>query len=135
MTRLGDVMTERVIEDPVLRQRYSFTTSTDDDGSEVLHVDTWVDPGGGVTPHVHPAIEERFKVLAGTPSFLAGRVWTAASPGQTIVVPPGTRHAYRNAWRLSQKPVNEPVLQSVVGQHSLLRRMGWHSWDGATVGA
>ena len=85
------------IYDPVLRQRLSFSRTTGPDGVEVLHVETWVDPGGGVTPHVHPAIEERFKVLAGTPSFLAGRVWTAASPGQTIVVPPGTRHAYRNA--------------------------------------
>jgi len=96
MTRLGDVMTERVIEDPVLRQRYSFTTSTDDDGSEVLHVDTWVDPGGGVTPHVHPAMEERFHVLAGRPSFLAGRRWSTAAPGDVVVVPPGVRHSYRN---------------------------------------
>jgi len=85
------------IYDPVLRQRLSFSRTIDPDGVEVLHVETWVDPGGGVTPHVHPAIEERFEVLAGTPGFLAGRAWTTASPGQTFVVPPGTRHAYRNA--------------------------------------
>jgi hypothetical protein len=64
---------ERVIEDPALRQRFSFRTTVDDDGGEVLHVETWVDPGGGVTPHIHPAIEERFEVLEGRPSFLAGR--------------------------------------------------------------
>jgi quercetin dioxygenase-like cupin family protein len=85
-----------VIEDPVLRQRLSFTRSTEDDGSEVLHVETWIDPGGGVTPHIHPAMEERFEVLSGACSFLSGKEWVNAGPGETVVVPRGTRHAYRN---------------------------------------
>ena len=89
-------MESPVVEDPVLRQRLSFSRTTDEDGGEVLHVDTWVDPGGGVTPHVHPAMEERFEVLEGRPSFLAGRKWSTASPGDTVVVPAGVRHAYRN---------------------------------------
>ncbi len=79
------------IKDPVLRQRYSFTRRGD-----VLEVELWVDPGGGVTPHIHPGLEERFEVLAGRPSFLAGRRWSDAAPGETVVVPAGTRHAYRN---------------------------------------
>jgi quercetin dioxygenase-like cupin family protein len=86
----------RVIEDPALRQRFSFRTTVDDDGGEVLHVDAWVDPGGGVTPHIHPAIEERFEVLDGHPSFLAGRKWQQTAPGDIVVVPPGLRHSYRN---------------------------------------
>jgi quercetin dioxygenase-like cupin family protein len=89
-------MDEGVTEDPVLRQRFGFRRTADEDGGEVLHVETWVDPGGGVTPHVHPAMEERFEVLAGHPSFLAGRKWRTASPGDTVVVPAGVRHAYRN---------------------------------------
>jgi quercetin dioxygenase-like cupin family protein len=89
-------MPQQVIEDPVLRQRFSFRRSTDEDGGEVLHVEAWVDPGGGVTPHVHPAMEERFNVLSGHPSFLAGRKWEKAAPGDTVVVPAGVRHAYRN---------------------------------------
>jgi quercetin dioxygenase-like cupin family protein len=87
---------QRVIEDPVLRQRFSFRTTVDDDGGEVLHIDVRVDPGGGVTPHIHPAMEERFAVLEGRPSFLAGRKWQETAPGQTVVVAPGMRHAYRN---------------------------------------
>jgi quercetin dioxygenase-like cupin family protein len=89
-------MTEQITVDPVLRQRLAFTTTHDDDGTQVLHVETWVDPGGGVTPHVHPAMEERFEVLEGEVTFLAGRDWTPYGAGQTAVVPPGTRHAYRN---------------------------------------
>ena len=89
-------MPDDIVEDPVLRQRFSFRRTTDEDGGEVLHVETWVDPGGGVTPHIHPAMEERFKVMEGNPSFLAGRKWQAASPGEVVVVPAGVRHAYRN---------------------------------------
>ncbi|MBA2342840.1 MAG: cupin domain-containing protein [Thermoleophilaceae bacterium] len=91
-----EATTKRVHEDPVLRQRYSFERSTDSDGDEVLHVDIWVDPGGGVTPHIHPRMEEHFHVLEGRASFLAGRTWTEAGAGESALVPPGTRHAYRN---------------------------------------
>lgn len=89
-------MDQRVVEDPLLRQRLSFRRTVGEDGDEILHVEMWVDPGGGVPPHIHPAMEERFEVLAGRPSFLAGRKWRTASPGDTVVVPAGVRHAYRN---------------------------------------
>ena len=79
------------IDDPALRQRLRFTRSGDEQQVEIR-----VDPGGGVPPHVHPRIEERFEVLEGSPSILSGRRWQTASPGDTVVVPPGTRHAYRN---------------------------------------
>lgn len=89
-------MDEQLVEDLSLRQRYRFSRSTDPDGGEVLHVETWIDPGGGVTPHLHPGMEERFHVLGGRPSFLSGREWKSAAPGDEVVVPPGVRHAYRN---------------------------------------
>ena len=89
-------MAERVIEDPVLRHRLSFRRITNEDGEQAVRVEMWVDPGGGVPPHVHPAIEERFEVLEGTAELLSGRSWQSASPGEVVVVPPGTRHAYRN---------------------------------------
>jgi quercetin dioxygenase-like cupin family protein len=78
----------RLVEDPVLKQRYRFTRAGD-----VLTVEAWVDPGGGVTPHVHPSMEERFKVLDGEIEFLVGHTW---EPRDEVVVPAGTRHAYRN---------------------------------------
>ena len=62
----------------------------------MLEVDTWVEPGGGVSPHVHPSMDEQFTVLEGRMSFLAGREWSEASAGETAVVPAGLRHAYRN---------------------------------------
>jgi quercetin dioxygenase-like cupin family protein len=85
-----------IIEDPVLRQRLRFTRTTEADGAEVLHAETWVEPGGGVTPHIHPSMNESFEVLNGNPSFLSGKEWITAEPGETVEVPAGTRHAYRN---------------------------------------
>lgn len=89
-------MAEPIVKDPVLQTRYRFSRSTDEDGGEVQHVDMEVDPGGGVTPHIHHHMEERFTVKEGCAEFLAGRKWVAAGPGETVVVPPGTRHAFRN---------------------------------------
>ena len=87
------LMVTRLVEDPVLRHRLAFEPI--DDGKAV-RVEMWVAPGGGVPPHVHPRMEERFEVLEGELSLLSGRKWGVAKPGETVVVPAGTRHAYAN---------------------------------------
>jgi quercetin dioxygenase-like cupin family protein len=89
-------MGDDLVRDPVFGTRYRFTREADAGGGEVQVVEMWVDPGGGVTPHVHPAMEERFTVIGGRCEFLAGRRWQAAGPGETVAVAPGTRHAFRN---------------------------------------
>ena len=89
-------MAQDFVEDPVFGTRYRFWRTVDDDGGEVQHVEMWVRPAGGVPPHIHPAMEERFTVQSGRCEFLAGRRWRAAGPGETVIVPAGTRHAFRN---------------------------------------
>jgi quercetin dioxygenase-like cupin family protein len=89
-------MEDEFVIDPVFRMRHRFSRSTDLDGSEVLHVETEVDPGGGVSAHVHPVMTETFTVLEGTCEFLGGRRWDACRTGEVVVVAPGTRHAFRN---------------------------------------
>jgi quercetin dioxygenase-like cupin family protein len=89
-------MSARVVEDPVLKHRLSFEEVTLDDGTAAMQVEMWVQPGGGVPPHVHPRMEERFTVLDGRAELLDGRRWRGADPGETVVVPAGKRHAYRN---------------------------------------
>jgi quercetin dioxygenase-like cupin family protein len=84
---------QRVVEDPVLKQRLAFEPTED---GKAVRVELWVDPGGGVPPHIHPAMEERFEVVSGRMEFLAGRKWTSAGPGESATVSPGVRHAYRN---------------------------------------
>lgn len=89
-------MPSEIVEDPVFHHRLRFERATDEHGAEVVHCEMWVDPGGGVPAHVHPSMEERFTVLDGRAEFLSGRRWTGADAGETVVVPAGTRHAYRN---------------------------------------
>jgi mannose-6-phosphate isomerase-like protein (cupin superfamily) len=101
-------MTERVVEDPILEQRYIFRRLTGADGSEVMQVDTWVDPGGGVPiPHIHHGMEERFEVLEGEVTFLVGRRHLRAGPGEKAAVPPGVRHAYRNSGQTQARVICE----------------------------
>ena len=89
-------MPDRVVTDPTLGHKLAFRNEPGEDGTEVTRIEMWVEPGGGVPAHVHPAVEETFTVLDGTAELLGGRTWRAAGPGETVVVPPGTRHAYRN---------------------------------------
>jgi mannose-6-phosphate isomerase-like protein (cupin superfamily) len=78
--------------DPVFRMRHRFWREGED-----LHVETVVDPGGGATAHVHPAMTERFVVHEGRCQFLGGRKWVEKGPEDgEVVVPAGTRHGFRN---------------------------------------
>ena len=84
-------MGDEWVVDPVFKVRHRFWREGD-----VQHVESWVDPGGGVTAHVHPGMEEHFFVREGRCQFLAGRKWIEKGPGEEILVPAGTRHAFRN---------------------------------------
>jgi quercetin dioxygenase-like cupin family protein len=89
-------MTEPVIEDPVLRQRYVFRRVIAENGDEVLEAEVWVEPRGGVVPHVHPTFEERFQVLEGEVTFWVDRKRIVTRAGEVAVVPAGARHTYAN---------------------------------------
>ena len=78
------------------RQWLAFEHSTDDDGTPIALVDCWVDPGGGVPPHIHPNQTEVFEVIEGEVTFTSGRSKKLAKAGESVTVPPGTRHAYAN---------------------------------------
>ena len=92
---MSDSAEGQLVDDPVLKHRLRFSRTVED-GQDTVLVDTFVDPGGGVTPHIHPTMREHFEVLDGEMSFLSGRTWVTASAGESVEVPAGTRHAYRN---------------------------------------
>jgi quercetin dioxygenase-like cupin family protein len=120
----------RLIDDPVLKQRYRFRREGD-----VLTVEAWVDPGGGVTPHVHPAMEERFRVLEGEIEFLVGRKWVRTGSAD---VPAGTRHAYRNVSREQAHMVTEVIpameLEEFLTDVAVLSRAGRFTRKGRPAG-
>jgi quercetin dioxygenase-like cupin family protein len=135
-------MSEQVIVDPVLKQRYSFRHVS----PELLVLEAWVDPGGGVTPHVHPSQEERFTVVSGECTFTVGRDKVVKHAGETAVIPRGTRHAYRNTGTTELHMTTEvepPMsLESFLTDVAAMSRAGLvssfglpKSWRGILAGA
>jgi quercetin dioxygenase-like cupin family protein len=79
------------LHDPVTGYWVTFAREGDN-----LIIDTRVEPGGGPPPHVHPGGDEVFTIEQGTVEFLVGRRKQVANPGDELVVPRGTRHAFKN---------------------------------------
>jgi quercetin dioxygenase-like cupin family protein len=132
-------MGEQIVEDPIFRHRLRFERATDERGADVVEVEIWVEPDGGVPPHVHPAMEERFTVLDGRAELLAGRRWRSVGPGEVVVVPPGTRHAYRNRGagvahlRCVASPA-DPALEGFLTEAAALGRAGKLTRHGLPTG-
>lgn len=121
-------------EDPALGHTLSFSLA-ERDGDPAMRIEMWVQPGGGVPPHVHPAMEETFETLDGQLQVLAGRRWLEVNPGEAATAAPGTRHAYRNrgavvahavCWATPPSPLLEGFLAdaAVLGRAGKLTRRG-----------
>jgi quercetin dioxygenase-like cupin family protein len=81
------------IHDPVSRVRMTFEPE-----GENLIVTVWLEPGGGLPPHLHPKQEERWSVIEGTARFRLGDDERVIGPEDgEIPVPPGTVHGLASA--------------------------------------
>lgn len=90
--------TGQVLENPVSGERIHFRRTAADTGGELLEIDLELSPDGHAPGmHVHPIQEERFEVVAGRIRFRTGLRTAIAEPGDVVVVPPGTVHAFENA--------------------------------------
>jgi len=78
---------------PVLRLRAVILDSSRD----LMRADVLAGPGGNGGPlHIHREQEERFEVIDGELAYRLGRRRGTLGPGDTLVVPPRTPHAFRN---------------------------------------
>ncbi len=55
----------------------------------------WCEPGKGAPTHVH-AVEEVLSVLSGQAEIWVEEERSPVSPGQSVVIPAGLRHGFRN---------------------------------------
>ena len=76
--------------------RYTFLVTGEESGGSMFAVDCVVGAGGGPPPHRHLAEDELFYVIDGTLSFTADETTRTVSTGESVFVPRGSAHAYRN---------------------------------------
>jgi mannose-6-phosphate isomerase-like protein (cupin superfamily) len=85
------------IENPVTGERIAFLRTGKETDGELLEMDDlWAQPDHWTPEHIHPAMEERWEVIAGSVSFEIGGVEQTVGPGDTIVAPSGTPHSARS---------------------------------------
>ena len=121
----------QTIQNPVTGERVVFRRASADTKGELVEIDVYVEPHGFVAAaHVHPSQEERFRVLAGALEMRVGYETIVARPGDTIVVPAGTRHRFRNAGDERAHFVCE--VRPALGFESLLETMFALAADGKT---
>jgi quercetin dioxygenase-like cupin family protein len=88
----------QVLENPVSGERIVFRETAADTGGKLLAIDVELSPDGHAPGmHVHPLQEERFEVISGRMRFRVGLRTAIAEPGDVVVVPRGTAHAFENA--------------------------------------
>ena len=92
MAKAGDT-----IESPPTGARILFLKTARDTNGELLQIDDAMKGGGRVAiEHVHPYIEERFEILSGTVRLSMRGQQRDVGAGETVVVPAGTPHVWRN---------------------------------------
>lgn len=93
MSRYGDMYENRVTGERAVVLR-----GDEDDAGEPALVHLTVKPGGAVAgEHVHPRVQERFRVIAGTLGTKVDGVERTLEAGAEVTVPAGTRHDWWNA--------------------------------------
>jgi len=85
----------------------------------------WCDPGCGAPTHLH-AVEEVLTVLAGQAEFWIENERQAVSAGQSVIVPAGHHHGFRNTGAATlhvQSTIAAPVFEaSYLNQNEISRR-------------
>jgi len=90
----------RVIANPMSGERIVVRQTAEDTHGELLAFDLYLPPGAKVpSGHTHPTQTERFTVISGKLRFRVGRRVMRAHAGESVSVPPGTPHWFRNDGR------------------------------------
>ena len=72
------------------------TASSQDTGGAYVDMECTAAPGSGTMVHYHPHQQETYRVVEGTLEVLREGAWTPVGPGESMTVPPGAVHAFRN---------------------------------------
>ena len=88
----------QTVENPITGEHIVFHQTAADTDGELLAIELTLPPDGHVPgTHVHPLQEEKFIVTSGRMKFRKGLKTVYAEAGDTVTVPPGAIHNFRNA--------------------------------------
>jgi quercetin dioxygenase-like cupin family protein len=76
--------------------RYTFLVTGEESNGTMFSLDCLVGADGGPPPHRHLGEDELFFVYDGSITFTANDETRTISAGESVFVPRGTAHAYRN---------------------------------------
>ena len=82
---------------PIFGVEARVTTPSETTGCEYVEMDCTAEPGSGTMVHYHPEQEETFRVLEGRMEVLRDGEWKVIEAGDSLTVPGGAVHAWRNA--------------------------------------
>jgi mannose-6-phosphate isomerase-like protein (cupin superfamily) len=89
---------------PLTGERISFRRKARETGGELLELEShWTLAGHRAPAHVHPEMQERWQILAGTAGFRIEGVERTAAAGEVVVAPAGAPHV---AWNAGREPVH-----------------------------
>lgn len=92
MARTGDVL-----ENPVTGERITFLETAGETNGQLLRFEFGAPPHNSCPPEqMHPLQEERIELVAGTVRLQVGHEERVLIAGDSLIIPAGTRHCYRN---------------------------------------
>jgi quercetin dioxygenase-like cupin family protein len=99
---------------PATGERILFTAVPEDGEADMVRFSWRSEPGGAITEHVHPHQEESFTIVTGQAHFTIDGEDRVVGAGETLIVPPGTRHSEANVGPVEVEGVVElrPALHS-----------------------
>lgn len=100
---MNDQAHDRVLDlRPIFGVEAQVTTPSEATGGEYVEMDCTAEPDSATIIHYHPGQVETFQVLEGEMEVLRDGAWSVIKAGNSIAVPEGAVHAWRNA---SEAPV------------------------------
>ena len=86
----------RALVNSATGETIQFTGQPPGEDEDVVRFNWRSKPGGAITEHIHPRQEERFNITAGQAHFVVDGETRMLGPGETVIVPAGTRHSEEN---------------------------------------
>ena len=87
---------ERIIENPLKKERTTFIKTSTETGGEYSLVEVELEPGGGVDPHYHRYLDEEFQGVKGVVDVIVDGQTYRVGPGEKKFAPRGTTHGFKN---------------------------------------